>query len=67
MDSITVATEKKTTFGFNMGVDFAYMFDPRYGVGAGMRYTFASAHLAGLDDSVKAGGFQLLFGARLRF
>lgn len=67
LDTVTVSSESKTTVGFNAGVDFAYMLDPRYGVGAGLRYTFASADIPGLDDNVKVGGLQLLFGARLRF
>jgi hypothetical protein len=67
IDTVSVSSVKKTTLGFNAGVDAAYMFDRRYGAGAGLRYTFASANIAGLDDKVKAGGLQLLFGARLRF
>ncbi|MGE5813140.1 MAG: outer membrane beta-barrel protein, partial [Acidobacteriota bacterium] len=67
VDTVNVSTEKKTTVGFNAGVDFAYMLAPRYGVGAGLRYTYASVDIPTLDDSVKAGGLQLLFGGRFRF
>ena len=67
IDSVTLSKESKTTVGFNAGVDLAYMVNPRYGVGAGLRYLFASADIPNLDDNLKVGGLQLLFGARLRF
>ncbi len=67
ISSVNVTAQKKTTLGFNAGADFAYMVNRRYGAGAGIRYTFASADIDGLADKLKAGGFQVLFGARLRF
>lgn len=67
VSSVTATATKKTTVGFNAGADFAYMFNRHYGAGAGFRYTFASADIEGVTDSLKIGGVQVLFGARLRF
>lgn len=67
IDRIIVTEQRKTTVGVNFGVDWAYMVNRRYGVGVGARYVWGSAALDGLDDSLTVGGFQILFGLRLRF
>ncbi len=67
IDKITVTEQRKTTVGFNAGVDAAYAITPRIGVGATARYLFASADVDGLVDSVNVGGLQVLGGVRFRF
>jgi hypothetical protein len=57
----------KTTVGIHFGVDVTYMITPRYGVGGIARYSWGSADLAGTDESVTVGGFQIGAGFRVRF
>jgi hypothetical protein len=55
--------------GFNAGVDFQWMFNPRLGVGALVRITKATVDL-GVDNrtiQVDAGGTQLAAGIRIGF
>ena len=58
-----------TTVGFNIGADGTYMFTPRLGAGAFLRYTGGSAELKGSAGTVKldVGGVQIGAGLRLRF
>ena len=64
---ITVTEQRKTAFGFNFGVDSAYMLTGRYGVGVSLRYLWSSADLEGLSESLSPGGLQILGGLRVRF
>jgi len=58
---------KKTSGGFNIGVDVQYMIAKRWGVGGLARYTFGSASIEGATEKLKLGGFQIGGGARVRF
>jgi hypothetical protein len=58
---------KKTTAGFNAGVDVQYMIAKKWGVGGVARYTWGSASIDGATDKLTVGGFQIGAGARLRF
>jgi hypothetical protein len=66
IDRITVTEQRKTTIGFNTGIDMTYMVTKRYGFGATARYLWARANLEGLNESLTVGGFQLLGGVRIR-
>jgi len=65
--SLPLASEDKTTVGVHFGVDLTYMVTPRFGVGGIARYSWGSADLAGADDSLTVGGFQIGAGLRVRF
>jgi hypothetical protein len=65
--SLPLESVDKTTVGIHFGVDLTYMITPRYGVGGIARYSWGSADLAGTDDSVTVGGFQIGGGLRVRF
>lgn len=67
ISSITVTAEKKTAFGFNVAGDAVYAITPQVGVGVTARYLLASADIAGLNDKLNVGGFQVLGGLRLKF
>jgi hypothetical protein len=58
---------KKTSGGFNVGVDVQYMIAKRWGVGGLARYTWGSATIAGATEKLKLGGFQIGGGVRVRF
>ena len=62
----SVTTESGTAKGVNVGADLSYQFTKLVGAGGFIRYNGGSVDLASLSD-VKAGGFQLGIGARLRF
>lgn len=66
--TVNVATQrqKANATGGNVGVNFNYMFRPRYGAGIFLRYAAASADLPSADN-VDVGGFQAGGGLRLRF
>jgi Outer membrane protein beta-barrel domain len=59
-------TQSGTAKGVNVGVDLSYMFIKQVGAGAFMRYNGGSVDLESAPG-LKAGGFQLGLGARLRF
>jgi hypothetical protein len=71
--------ERKTTGGFNIGVDVTYLLGKmpsvgkkaylgkNWGVGGIARYTWGSVKLPNSSDSLTVGGFQLGVGARVRF
>jgi Outer membrane protein beta-barrel domain len=61
-----MTTESGTAKGVNVGADLSYQFTRLIGAGAFIRYNGGSVDLTTLSD-VKAGGFQLGIGARLRF
>jgi hypothetical protein len=65
--SLPLESEDKTTVGVHFGVDVTYMVTPRFGVGGIARYTWGSADLAGADDKLTVGGFQIGAGLRVRF
>jgi Outer membrane protein beta-barrel domain len=56
-----------TTVGVHFGVDATYLFTPRVGAGANMRYSIGSVDITGSDDSLKVGGFNIGAGVRIRF
>jgi hypothetical protein len=58
---------KKSSAGFNVGVDVQYMIRPKWGVGGLARYTRGSATIAGATEKLTLGGFQIGAGARVRF
>ena len=65
--SLPLDSADKTTVGIHFGVDLTYMITPRYGVGGIARYTWGSADIAGAEESVTVGGFQIGGGLRVRF
>lgn len=62
----TFQTQSATATGVNVGVDLTYMFVRQVGAGAFMRYVSGSVDLESAQ-SLKAGGFQVGVGGRLRF
>ncbi len=67
ISGFALTSHSKTGFGGNVGADAQYMFTPRFGAGAGLRYVYATASVPGATDNVKAGGLQVLGGLRVRF
>jgi hypothetical protein len=65
--SLPLESEDKTTMGVHFGIDLTYMVTPRFGVGGIARYSWGSADLAGAEESVTVGGFQIGAGLRVRF
>lgn len=63
----TVASAKKTTVGFNAGIDVQYMLRKRWGVGGLVRYSVGSVSLPGATKKLTVGGFQIGAGGRVRF
>jgi hypothetical protein len=63
--SAPITEVKKTTVGFNLGLDLQYLVAPKIAVGGLARYSWGSADIEGGD--LKVGGFQLGAGARFRF
>ena len=62
-----LAEVKKTTVGFNAGVDLQYLIRKDIAVGGIARYTWGSADIDGADDKLTVGGFQIGVGVRYRF
>jgi hypothetical protein len=58
---------KKSSGGFNAGVDVQYMIGAKWGVGGLARYTWGSATIAGATEKLTLGGFQIGAGGRVRF
>jgi len=67
VSSLPLQGEDKTTVGIHFGVDLTYMINPRFGVGGIARYSWGSVDLAGADDKLTVGGFQIGAGLRVRF
>jgi hypothetical protein len=69
ISSVAQTTLKEKAVGFTAGVDGTYLLSRRYGIGAFARYSGASAdfNLDAGPVEVKAGGFQLGGGLRVRF
>lgn len=66
----TTNRASKTAVGFHVGLDAAYMFSKRFGLGVLVRYSHGKADLvtrSGQTVSVDAGGFETGLGARIRF
>jgi len=61
-----LGSESGTAKGVNVGADLTYKFTNLIGAGGFIRYNGGSVDLPTLSN-VKAGGFQLGIGARLRF
>ena len=62
----SIQTQEGTAKGVNVGADLSYMFLKQVGAGVFMRYNGGSLDLESASD-VKAGGFQIGIGGRLRF
>lgn len=62
----TIQTQSGTAAGVNVGVDLTYMFVRQVGAGAFMRYISGSVDLDSASG-LKAAGFQVGVGGRLRF
>ena len=62
----TIQSQSSTATGINVGVDLSYMFVPRVGAGAFMRYISGSVDLDSAPG-LKVAGFQVGIGGRLRF
>ena len=61
-----VESQSKTAKGVNVGFDATYLIRKSYGAGIFIRYNGGSVDLPSVGN-VKAGGFQMGIGARLRF
>ena len=62
----TIQNQEGTAKGVNVGADVTYLFTKTVGAGVFVRYNGGSVSLDSVSD-VKAGGFQLGIGARLRY
>jgi len=65
--SSELISEEKGGFGIHFGVDVTYLVTPRIGVGGLARYTWGSSDIAGAEESLTVGGFQIGGGLRYRF
>lgn len=67
----TAAERKGTQLGFHLGADVSYFVAPRYGFGAGVRYSTATLALKNDDGAATegkaGGGVQVSGGLRVRF
>ena len=69
---VTIArapTQSESAVGFNIGVDGRYMFTPRIGAGATLRFTRASSDFTAGGETLKIdmGGPEIGVGLRFRF
>lgn len=70
IDAIDTATLEESAVGFHIGADALYTFTENIGAGLQLRFTRATANFDisdGQSAEVKAGGFQVGVGLRLRF
>lgn len=69
VDEVELLSLRKNAVGFNLGVDASYTITPMIGVGVLARYTRGGADFDLNDNDsarVKAGGFQMAAGVRVR-
>jgi hypothetical protein len=67
---VTTTTKTGTSFGYNVGVDIAYMIGRKVGVGGAVHYSHAAISFnndGNVTTNGNAGGLQFLFGLRSRF
>jgi opacity protein-like surface antigen len=64
---VNVGSLDETTVGFHLGIDVTYLVTPRLGVGGLARYTRGSVDVENASENLKAGGFQVGAGLRVRF
>ena len=59
----------KRGFGFNVGMDFSYMFRDNYGAGVFVQYVGGAVNFQEDNgpDGLRVGGIQLGGGLRIRF
>ncbi len=70
ISDVALTTRKVNTIGLNAGVDATFFFTPVAGIGVTARYVrgYADTTLTdGTPVDLDVGGFQIGFGARLRF
>ena len=70
VSGVDLAEVGDSGFGFNLGGGLDYRFGKRFGLGAQVRFTTASAKLAppqGPTVDIDAGGFQAAMGLRVSF
>ena len=65
--SAPLSEVKKTSAGFNLGVDLQYLIKNKVAVGGIARYSWASATITGATEKLTLGGFQIGGGVRYRF
>ena len=68
--NVLTVTREQRVFGLNFGMGGTYFMTPLVGVGGTLRYTTGSVSTELGDGGavdLSLGGFQLAFGARLRF
>ena len=68
--SVTSSRGSGSAFGFNVGLDVAWMQTPQFGWGGAVRYTRGSVDLnvtGGRNVSTDAGGAQAVAGVRIAF
>jgi len=69
-DGAVTTSGEESKIGANLGGDFGYFFTRQVGVGIGAQYMRANLDFPSADGGtvdVKAGGFQVVGGLRLRF
>ena len=67
VNRVNVGSIDESAVGIHLGVDVTYLITPRFGVGGLARFTRGSVDVENAGDSLKAGGFQIGVGARVRF
>jgi hypothetical protein len=69
LGAATTTSAQGSSVGFNAGVDVAYFFTERVGVGGVLQFSRATVGIdgTGISEDVKAGGTRAGGGLRLRF
>jgi hypothetical protein len=65
--SMLTRTIDDSAIGFQSALDLDYLFHPRVGIGATVRYSYASIELPDATESMTLGGVQFGAGIRIRF
>ena len=67
LNRVNVGSIDETAVGIHLGVDVTYLVTPRIGVGGLARYSWGAIDVENASDDLKAGGFQIGAGVRIRF